>query len=122
MLTKILSFIGFNALVLFISQYLLPDLSVAGGLRTYVYFGVIFGVSNAILKPVLKILTIPVKYATLGLSILAINILMFIFADISLEYLFQNNYDLVLQKNIATYLKTGIVVGVFNWIKNIILK
>lgn len=122
MLTKILSFIGFNALVLFISQYLLQDLSITGGLRTYIYFGVIFGVANAILKPILKILTIPVKYATLGLSVIAINILMFIFADITLEYLFQNNYDLVLEKNIATYLKTGIVVGVFNWIKNIILK
>lgn len=122
MLNKILLSIGFNALVLFISQYLLNDLSVAGGLKTYIYFGLIFGIANGILKPILKLLTIPVKYATLGLSLLIINILMFIVADLTLEEIFGNQYDLVIQKNLATYIKTGIVVGAFNWVKNIILK
>lgn len=122
MLNKILLSIGFNALILYISQYLLADLSVAGGLRTYIYFGLIFGISNALIKPVLKLLTIPIKYVTLGISVIIINILMFVISDVILELLFQNTYDLVLQKNLATYIKTGIVVGAFNWLKNIILK
>lgn len=122
MLKKLLLSIGFNALVLFAAQYILNDLSVAGGLKTYIYFGLIFGIANAILKPILKLLTIPIKYATLGLSLILINILMFIVADLTLEEIFGTEYDLVIQKNIATYLKTGIVVGAFNWVKNIILK
>lgn len=122
MLTKVLLSIGFNALVLLVSQYILSDLSVAGGLKTYIYFGLIFGIANGLIKPILKILTIPVKYMTLGLSLIVINILMFIIADLTLEEIFGTNYDIVIQKNLATYLKTGIVVGAFNWLKNIILK
>lgn len=122
MLTKILLSIGFNSLVLFVSQYLLQDLSIAGGLKTYIYFGLAFGIANGILKPILKLLTIPAKYATLGLSLVIINILMFIIVDLSLEEVFGTEYDIILQKNLATYIKTGIVVGAFNWLKNIILK
>ena len=122
MLNKILLSIGFNALILYIAQYILHDLSVAGGLRTYIYFGLIFGISNAVIKPILKLLTIPIKYSTLGISLIVINILIFIISDIALELLFQNTYDLVLEKNLATYLKTGIVIGAFNWLKNIIIK
>jgi putative membrane protein len=122
MLTKILLSIAFNGVILYITQHLFQDLSVAGGLKTYIYFGLIFGIANGILKPILKLLTIPIKYASLGVSLILINILMFIIADLTLEELFGNTYDLVLQKNLATYLKTGIVVGAFNWIKNIIIK
>jgi putative membrane protein len=122
MLTKVLLSIGFNALILFITQYFLSDLSIAGGLKTYIYFGLIFGIANGLIKPILKLLTIPVKYMTLGLSLIVINILMFIIADLTLEEIFGSNYDIVIQKNLATYLKTGIVVGAFNWLKNIILK
>lgn len=122
MLTKILLSIAFNGVILYITQFLLQDLSVVGGLKTYIYFGLIFGIANGIIKPILKLLTIPIKYASLGLSLILINILMFIIADLTLEEIFGNTYDLVLQKNLATYLKTGIVVGAFNWIKNIIIK
>ncbi len=122
MLTKILLSIGFNGIVLFLAQYLLQDLSVTGGLKTYIYFGLAFGIANGLIKPILKLLTIPVKWATLGLSLVAINILMFIAVDLTLEEIFGSNYNIVLQKNLATYLKTGIVVGVLNWIKNIIIK
>lgn len=122
MLTKILLSIAFNGVILYITQFLFQDLSVVGGLKTYIYFGLIFGIANGIIKPILKLLTIPIKYASLGLSLILINILMFIIADLTLEEIFGNTYDLVLQKNLATYLKTGIVVGAFNWIKNIIIK
>jgi hypothetical protein len=47
---------------------------------------------------------------------------MFIIVDLSLEEIFGTEYDIILQKNLATYIKTGIVVGAFNWLKNIILK
>ena len=58
-----------------ISSYILPGVKVDGFL-TAVVVGVVLGIVNSILKPVLVILTLPITILTLGLFTFVINALL----------------------------------------------
>lgn len=64
-----------SALAVMISAYVIPGVSVAN-FWTAVVVAVVMGVVNAILKPILVILTLPINILTLGLFTLVINALL----------------------------------------------
>jgi putative membrane protein len=64
-----------TALAVVISAYILPGVSVDGGL-TAVIVAAVLSLLNAFVKPLLIILTIPITVVTLGLFLLVINALM----------------------------------------------
>ncbi|HVS64452.1 MAG TPA: phage holin family protein [Thermoanaerobaculia bacterium] len=66
----------FNALALVIASWLLPGIEVVGGIGTYVILGLLFGVVNATIGTLLKVMTCPLIVLTLGLFTLVINGLM----------------------------------------------
>jgi putative membrane protein len=61
-----------NALAVIISAYILPGVHV-DGFVTAVIVAVILGIANAILKPILIFLTLPINIMTLGLLTFVIN-------------------------------------------------
>lgn len=63
------------ALAIVITAYLLPGVSLSGFLAALVA-AVVLGFVNAILRPILIILTLPVNLLTLGLFTLVINALL----------------------------------------------
>lgn len=65
-----------NALALVIVAYFLPGVHVAG-FGAAVLAALILGVVNAILRPLLVLVTLPAVVLTLGLFTLAINALLF---------------------------------------------
>ena len=70
-----------NALALAAATWLLEDISLTGDsdsdrLLTLVLVAVIFGVINAVVRPVVKLLSLPFIILTLGLLIFVINALM----------------------------------------------
>ena len=70
-----------NALALAAATWLLPDISVGGGrqssqLVTLLLVAVIFGLVNAIVRPIVKLLSLPFIILTLGLLIFVINAFM----------------------------------------------
>jgi putative membrane protein len=73
----------------------------------------VLGLANAIVKPVLAILTLPVILLTLGLSYFAINVLMLALAEwIAPEFTIDGFW---------TYVGATIVVWLVNWILNSLL-
>lgn len=64
-----------TALAVVICSYLLPGVSVEGGLTALIVAAVL-ALLNAFVKPLLVILTIPITIFTLGLFLLVINALM----------------------------------------------
>ncbi|MDQ6739634.1 MAG: phage holin family protein [Actinomycetota bacterium] len=76
-----------NALALWIASALLPGLqisssgadglipgnSTAGTVLAFVAIGLIFGVVNALVKPIVKLLSLPITFITLGLFTVIIN-------------------------------------------------
>ncbi len=52
-----------------------------GGFGTAIWFVIVLGVMNAIVKPVLKLISLPVTIITLGLFLLVINVIVIQLAD-----------------------------------------
>ncbi|MDD2907880.1 MAG: phage holin family protein [Candidatus Gracilibacteria bacterium] len=79
---KIFLSILFNALILFALTYLLgmnPDkgveagIIVEGGIKTYIIGGALLGLINITIKPILKILSLPLFFVFLGLVAFIVN-------------------------------------------------
>ena len=68
-----------NALALLALPYLLPSIHVAS-FTTALAVAVVLGLINAVIRPVLVLLTLPATLLTLGLFIFVINGLMFLLA------------------------------------------
>jgi putative membrane protein len=65
-----------NALALWVATQVVPGVSYSGGALPLLGVALVFGVINAIIRPVLKILTFPIIILTLGIFALVINGLM----------------------------------------------
>lgn len=62
-----------NAAGLWVAARLLPGISFGGEVGTLLIVALLFGVVNALLKPILTLLTCPLQILTLGLFTLVIN-------------------------------------------------
>ncbi|MET4060851.1 putative membrane protein [Arthrobacter sp. UYP6] len=74
-----------NALALYVASWLLPGITVTetGGALTgdptfdlvlaYLFIGLLFGVVNALIRPIVKLLSLPLTILTLGLFTIIIN-------------------------------------------------
>lgn len=81
---KLLSRLLVSALALLIVSYFVSAISV-DGLVTALIAAIILGLLNAIVRPILIILTLPVTIVTLGLFIFVINASLFWFAASFIE-------------------------------------
>ena len=73
-----------NALALIAVAYLMPSISVTS-FWTALVAALVLGLVNAIIRPVLILLTLPVSVLTLGLFILVLNGLLFWFVGSFVE-------------------------------------
>lgn len=70
-----------NAVAIWIATAIVPGVTLGepelgGQVLTLLLVGAIFGVVNAVLKPVLKVVTLPLYILTLGLFALVVNALL----------------------------------------------
>jgi putative membrane protein len=56
-----------------VAAAIVPGIEVDGGVLTLLWLGVLFGLVNAILGPILRILTLPLTVITLGLFAFVVN-------------------------------------------------
>jgi len=69
------------ALALFVAAWLVPGIRVSGNAWvTFAVVAVILGLLNAVVRPILKVLTCPLIVLTLGLFLLVINAIMLLLA------------------------------------------
>src|SRR5512141_3169151 len=72
-----------NGVALYVARYLLQGKGItlqSANWLSFFWLAIIFGVINAFLRPILKLLTCPLLILTLGLGTLLINTLMFYLA------------------------------------------
>ena len=73
----------------------------------------VLGIANAVVKPILTVLTLPLIVVTLGLSYFAINVLMLALAEwIASDFSIDGFW---------TYVGATIVVWIVNWVLNAVL-
>lgn len=65
--------IFFNGLILYGLSFFLPEITATGGLKLYFVAGILLGLLNTFVKPILKILGFPFVILTFGLFSLVIN-------------------------------------------------
>lgn len=56
-----------------VAAAIIPGIDVTGGFLTYLWLGLLFGLVNAILGPILHLLSLPLTMVTLGLFALVVN-------------------------------------------------
>ena len=75
---KLIFRILINAFAIWLTSMLLSSFSFSGSAVNLIIVAVIFGLVNALVRPIVKLLTLPITLVTLGLFTLVINTLMLI--------------------------------------------
>lgn len=73
MISKLLFHIIFGTLGIFLAAKFVPGVEFTGSIKTLLIIGVVFGLINFFIKPILKAIALPLRILTLGLFSLVIN-------------------------------------------------
>ena len=73
---KLILRIVINAVAIWLTSMLLSGFSFSGSVLNLIVVAIIFGLVNALVRPIVKLLTLPINVLTLGLFTLVINTLM----------------------------------------------
>lgn len=103
-----------NSLALYVAYWLVPGFIFDGGLKEYIFAGVALGLINLIIKPLIKLISLPIIIITLGFFTVIINALILWIVD----YIF----DFIAIDNIIALVWATIVVGFVNLIISGLIK
>ncbi len=103
-----------NSLALYAAYYMVPGFVISGGWKEYLLAGAFLGLLNLIVKPSLKMISMPIIILTLGLFTLVINGLLLWTVD----YIF----DFVSIRDTIALLYAVVVVAVVNFFISTITK
>ena len=107
-----------NAIALFAAIYLVPGVTLQGSWTSIIWLALIFGLINAFLRPLLKLLTCPLIFLTLGLFTLLINTFLFWLTEPIGQFF---GVDLTINGFWPAFVG-GLVVSVVSVIMSLILK
>jgi putative membrane protein len=114
-ITRIVVSIIVNGLAIGLTAWLLPGIHIQPfGIGTLLLLGLVFGVINAIIRPVISLLSLPITILSLGLWQLVINALL-----LYLGSLFVSNLKI---DNFLWALLGGIVMGIIGAILEAIFR
>ncbi len=106
----------------FVNVILEGNFAVLGGWKGYLIAAIIFGVLNGIVKPILKVLSLPFVVITAGLFIFVINMFLVWFAKYFLDVLQFEGVAIAIEGGFFTYLLAGFLIGLFNMVIHWLLK
>jgi putative membrane protein len=103
---------GINAAALWAADALWDSVNI-NGWKAYLIGSAVLGIANAVLKPLLTVLTLPLIVITLGLFYLVINIAM-----VALAEWIAPNFSI---DGFWTYVGVVFIVWAVNWIADLVL-
>lgn len=102
-----------NGLAIVIIASFLPGISIANNsVGTFLLLGVVIGLVNGVLRPILKFLTFPLTFLTLGLFALVLNALLLLLVGQIVPGLHINGFLPALIGSIIL----GFLTGFLEWI------
>jgi putative membrane protein len=107
MLVRLAIALGINAAALWVAHYLFAGVHIHGW-KAYLIAAIVLAIANAVIKPVLKVVTFPLVILTAGLFLLVINMAM-----IALASWLTPNFSI---HGFLTYVGTVIVFWLVNWV------
>ncbi|MFI2370117.1 phage holin family protein [Streptomyces sp. NPDC018833] len=111
-----------NAAALLVAIWLLQDITLTGDSTgkkawTLILVALIFGLVNFLVKPVVKLLTLPLFILTLGLITLVVNALMLLLTSWLADALDLNFHV----EGFWTAVLGGLIISVVSWALNVVL-
>lgn len=128
LLRRVLAHIVANAVALYFVGVIVravlkdSDFIVNGGWKGYLIAAILFGFLNGIIKPILKIISLPFVFITAGLFVFVINMFLVWFAKYALDVLQFEGVSIVVLGGIFTYLLAGFTIALLNMIIGWLLK
>jgi putative membrane protein len=95
-----------NSAALYVASFVITGFTIVGSIKEFLISGVLLGLLNSTIKPVLKLMTMPIVILSLGLFIIVINALMLWVVD----YLF----DFIKISDIYTLVLATLVISLVN--------
>lgn len=71
-----------GAATLWLADKFVPGVEITGGIQSLLLVGAVMGIINFLLKPLLKVITLPLRILTLGLFGLVVNMAIIWIADV----------------------------------------
>jgi putative membrane protein len=112
---SILVFIALNTASVYLVQQILDEFVVTGGTLGFVFIGVIIGLLNVFIKPLLKILSLPFIFLTAGLFVLVLNALILWVAQSVVNGVGISGISLTIG-GMGTYVAAVLLFGILNYI------
>ena len=106
----------------FVSEILDGKFAITSGWKGYLICAIIFGVLNGLVKPILKILSLPFVLISAGLFIFVINSFLVWFAQYALDVLKFEGVAIVIVGGFFTYIWAGFLIAAFNMVIHWLLK
>ena len=103
-----------NSLALYVATWFVAGFNFTGGVKEYAIAGALLGLLNMVIKPILKLISMPVIILTLGLFTIVINALLLWLVD----YIF----DFIAISDIASLIWARIVISIVNMLLSVISK
>ena len=120
MIKKIILGIILNGLALYVVTQLFSDLQYTGGWKFFIIGGIVIGLLNTLVKPLMKILSLPFIILTAGLFSFVINIIIFWLTVKVINGIHFSDVS-VMVVGIWTYIFAGLVFGIVNWLLHIFI-
>ena len=108
-----------NMIALWVAAALIGGISLNNNLIQWIIVAIIFGLINAFIKPIVKLLTLPINLATLGLFTLIINTILLLLTGWIAEGLSFEGGPL---KNFVTAFLASIVISIVSTVLSWFLK
>jgi len=110
-----------NGLALYLITLILPEITYTGGFKFFVIAGIILGLINYFIKPVIKALSLPLVLITGGLFLIVINAFVLWFLSYFLDVAAFRDVTLSFP-NMGSYVIGGFALGVINWAEHLFIK
>ncbi|MBN1258289.1 phage holin family protein [Candidatus Peregrinibacteria bacterium] len=123
MIRRIILHLIVNAGALYAVVLLLKgNFLVNGGISAYIVIAITFGILNSVLKPLLKLVTLPFIFMTAGFFTFAINMFLVWFTQYIFDVIQFRGIGLAIQGGWVTYLYAGVLIAVANMLIHWLLK
>lgn len=103
-----------NSLAIYLAAYFIPGVILSGDWKTLLICGLVLSLMNMIIRPILKLISLPLIILTLGLFTLVINVIII--------WLLTRFIPELIINGLLAFILTALVVAVVNSVVNVLTK
>ena len=98
-----------NSVAVYAAYYFIPGFVINGGIKEFLLAGILLGLLNKIVKPPIKLLTMPLIILTLGLFLVVINALMLWLVDYAFDFVRIEDINALVWATVVVAVVNGVI-------------